>query len=84
MLDPESKCISAEDHNQYMRVVNIVVEAAFLPCGGKVDDVDPEDKKAMRYNLLCNFSKEDLQEAIDFITELKEFLPTSKEFHREV
>lgn len=77
MLDIKSNYISAEDYHKYLTSARIVFNAICEPHrSGKIEEKD-------YYDFWCNASKEELQEAIDFLKELKEYLPTSKELYGE-
>lgn len=77
MLDIKSNYISTEDYHKYIAAARIVSDVVHEPYGGKIE----EGKDY--YDFWCNTSKEELQEALDFLNELKEYLPTNKELYGE-
>lgn len=69
--------ISTKDYKKYLRVVKTALEALIEPHGGKT--VSGKDY----YDFCPNATKEEIQEAIDFFIDLKEYLPTNEQLYGE-
>lgn len=74
-ITSDRRYISTKDYKKYLRVVSTTLEALVEPHGGKTE------AEKDYYDFCPNATKEEIQEAIDFFVDLKEYLPTDAQFY---